>query len=61
MPRATQPITADEFVELVQDGQKADLLDGTIYMASPDSPEAADVNGFIYFLMSGFACKRRLG
>ncbi len=61
MPRATQPITADEFVELVQDGQKADLLDGTIYMASPDSPEAADVNGLIYFLMRGFVSKRRSG
>ncbi len=61
MPRATQPITADEFVELVQDGQKADLLDGTIYMASPDSPEAADVNGFIYFLVRGFVSRRKLG
>ena len=61
MPRATQPITADEFVELVQDGQKADLLDGVIYMASPDSPEAADVNGFIYSLLRLFVRRRRLG
>ncbi len=61
MPRATQPITADEFVERIPDGQKADLLDGVIYMASPDSPEAADVNGFIYSLLRIFVRKRELG
>ncbi len=37
MPRrATRPITVDQFVELVEDGQKADLLDGIIYLASPE-------------------------
>jgi len=29
--------TFDEFITLVQDGQKADLINGVIYMASPES------------------------
>ena len=61
MPRATQPITVDQFVGVVPDGQKADLLDGMIYTAPPDHPEAADVNGFIYFLVRGFVSRRKLG
>ena len=30
-------VTIDDFFALVPDGQKADLIDGVIYMASPDS------------------------
>ncbi len=61
MPRAIEPATVDEFVLRVRDGQKADLLDGVIYMASLDSPRAADVNGFLHTLLNFFVCKRRLG
>ena len=61
MPRAIQPVTVEEFVLRVQDGQKADLLGGVIYMASPDSREAADVNGFLHTLLNFFVRKRRLG
>lgn len=61
MPRTIQPVTIEEFVLRVQDGQKADLLDGVIYMASPDSPETADVNGFLHTLLNYFVRKRGLG
>jgi Uma2 family endonuclease len=61
MSRAIQPVTLEEFVLRVGDGQKADLLDGVIYMASPDSPEAADVNGFLHTLLNFFVRKRKLG
>ena len=61
MPRATQPITVDQFEGVVPDGQKADLLDGMIYTAPPDHPEAANVNGFIAMLLSFFADTRKLG
>ena len=61
MPRATQPVTVDEFVSTVEDGQKADLLDGVIYMASPDSPEAADINGLLSTLLNLYVRKRGLG
>ncbi len=61
MPRAVQPVTVEEFASRLEDGQKADLLDGVIYMASPDSPEAAGVNGFLHTLLNFFVRKRRLG
>src|SRR5436309_1557602 len=61
MPRSRQPVTAEEFVELSQDGQKADLLDGVMYVASPDSPETAEVNVFLTALLDCFVRKFRLG
>ncbi len=61
MPRSTQPITVDQFVELVEDGQKADLLDGMICMASPDSRAAAEVNAFLTSLLCLFVQERGLG
>jgi Uma2 family endonuclease len=35
--------TFEDFCLLVQDGQKADLIDGVIYMASPDNMGANDL------------------
>ena len=40
--------TFEEFCLLVQDGQKADLIDGVIYMASPDNMDANDL--FVWLL-----------
>ena len=42
MPKtlAQQSITFEDFCFLVKDGQKADLIDGVIYMASPDNLDA---------------------
>jgi Uma2 family endonuclease len=61
MARAMQPVSVEEFVLRVGDGQKADLLDGVIYMASPDSPEAAEVNGFLQTLLNYFTRRLELG
>ncbi len=61
MPRAIEPMTVDQFVGVDTDGQKADLLDGMIYMASPDSREAAVVNCFLTSLLSVFVDRRNLG
>jgi Uma2 family endonuclease len=44
-------ITFDEFLDLSPDGEKADLLDGVIYVASPDNTVAADLNGWLYSLL----------
>lgn len=44
-------ITVKDFYELVPDGRKADLLDGVIYMASPDSLRSNDLTGFIFKLL----------
>jgi Uma2 family endonuclease len=52
---AADLVTVDEFFALVEDGQKADLIDGVIYMASPDSARANRIANFVQFLLSGHA------
>lgn len=54
-------ITVGEFFRLIPDGQKADLLNGVIYMASPDSIRANDLTGFLEYLMRGYNGARQLG
>lgn len=50
-----QPFTFDDFCTLVKDGQKADLIGGVIYMASPDNTEAADLFVWLIALMHDLA------
>jgi Uma2 family endonuclease len=57
----TGTVTFEEFVELVGDGQKADLLDGVIYMASPDNVPANDLNAWLTALLRGYVDERDLG
>lgn len=54
-------VTVEDFFALVPDGQKADLIDGVIYMASPDTKRNDLIGGFIKFLMQGFSAVRGLG
>jgi Uma2 family endonuclease len=54
-------VTVEEFYCLVPDGQKADLIDGVIYMASPDTRRSDRLSGFIKFLMQGYAAVQGLG
>ena len=53
--------TFEEFCEAVKDGQKADLIDGVIYMASPDNIEANELNGWLYMLLTLFVTRKDLG
>jgi Uma2 family endonuclease len=48
-------VTVEEFYGLVPEGQKADLIDGVIYMASPDTRRSDRLDGFIKFLLQGYA------
>ena len=57
----TSFIRFDEFCLLVRGAQKADLIDGVIYMASPDNTDANRLNGWLYTLMSVFARQKDLG
>lgn len=59
--RIKKRIDFDEFCNLVEDGQKADLIDGVIYMASPDNTDSAETGGWLYRLMSDFADEYDLG
>lgn len=54
-------ISVEEFYNLVPDGQKADLIDGVIYIASPDSLRANDLTGFVYRLFQDFLEVRGVG
>src|SRR5438876_12362598 len=57
---ATDLVTVSEFYRLVRDGQKADLIDGVIYMASPDTERSNDLNGFVFFLVRGYNGAKKL-
>jgi Uma2 family endonuclease len=66
-PRMATPATRDrhytfeDFLVLVREDEKADLLDGVIYVASPDSPEHNSLCGWLDRLMGGFADELDLG
>ncbi len=53
--------TVDDFYCRVPDGQKADLIDGVIYLASPDTLRSDQITGFILFLMRGYAAVKGAG
>jgi Uma2 family endonuclease len=57
----TSFITFEDFRLMTSDGQKADLIDGVIYMASPDNTDANKLNVWLCTLMSIFARQRDLG
>ena len=54
-------VTVEQFRRLVQDGQKADLIDGIIYMASPDSMRSNELTGFVESLLRNYIAARELG
>ncbi len=47
--------TFDDFLLLIKEHEKADLLDGVIYMASPESTHDNKLGGWLYRMMSEFA------
>jgi Uma2 family endonuclease len=55
------PFTYEDFCVLVPDGQKADLIDGMIYMASPENVDAHDLFGWLYTIMRLYVNQRKLG
>jgi Uma2 family endonuclease len=57
----TSFVTFDDFCLLVGDGQKADLIDGVIYMASPDNTAVNRLNVWLSTLMWMFAQQHDLG
>jgi Uma2 family endonuclease len=63
MPKtlAQQSITFEDFCFLVKDGQKADLIDGVIYMASPDNLDANRLSKWLIGLWDDYVIERDLG
>jgi Uma2 family endonuclease len=54
-------VTFDEFCVVVHDGEKADLIDGVIYMASPDNTHAASLQVWLQALLYEFIDIYKLG
>ena len=54
-------VTFDEFFEIIREDQKADLIDGVIHMASPESLEGNDLVGWVLVVLRMFVRKRHLG
>jgi Uma2 family endonuclease len=58
---AKYQITFDEFLEMVREDRKADLIDGVIHMASPESLEGNDLVGWVLVVLRMFVRRRKLG
>jgi Uma2 family endonuclease len=61
VPVASDLITFDVFCAIIPDGQKADLLDGVIYVASPDSSFANELASNLIALIRMYDGARKLG
>jgi len=58
---ANDLVTVEEFYHLLPGDEKADLIDGVIYIAPPDSLRANQLTGFVYILFQGFLEERVIG
>src|SRR5690348_12845592 len=57
----TGEFTFADFCALVPDGQKADLIDGVIYMASPENIDANELFVWLTSLMTVYVQRKKLG
>jgi Uma2 family endonuclease len=53
--------TFEDFCYLVREDQKADLIDGIIYMASPENTDANDLFLWLSTVMYGYVERKKLG
>ena len=54
-------VTFEEFCVLVKEDQKADLIDGVIYLASPENTDANELFEWLNGLLYAFVQARKLG
>lgn len=59
--RRTGPYTFEDFCSIIRDDQKADLIDGVIYMASPENTDANDLFGWLFMVIRGYARRTKRG
>src|SRR3990172_9509774 len=58
-PAGTTPFS--DFLELIREDQKADLLDGVVHLASPENSEHNDLLRWLTVVLDLFIEERRLG
>lgn len=56
-----QSYTFEDFCLLIKDGEKGDLIDGVIYMSSPENTDANTLFVWLLRLMGDFVDERELG
>jgi Uma2 family endonuclease len=61
LARRVGPHTFDDFCFLIDKGQKADLLDGAIYLDPPESPDANQLFFWLLGLVDNFVDLKELG
>jgi Uma2 family endonuclease len=59
--RRTGPYTFDDFCAMIREDQKADLIDGVIYMASPENTDANELFLWLAAIMNCYVRRRKLG
>ncbi len=59
--KRTGPYTFDDFCTMIREGEKADLINGVIYMASPDNTDANRLYGWLFMVIGFFLEVRDLG
>src|SRR5437764_12783389 len=59
--RRTGEVTFEQFCEEVREDQKADLIDGVIYMPSPENLDANDLHGWLVAILRPYVRKKDLG
>lgn len=59
--RRTGPYTFEDFCKIIRDDRKADLIDGVIYMASPENPDANKLFLWLAAIMDNYALRKKLG
>jgi len=59
--RRTGPYTFEDFCEIISEDQKADLIDGVIYMASPENTDANKLFLWLAAIMDSYALRKKLG
>lgn len=55
------PHNFEDFCREIREDQKADLINGVLYMASPENTEANELVGWLYTLIRVFARRKKLG
>lgn len=59
--RVDERLTFDQFCDMVDEDQKAHLINGVFYMESPASTLHENLFGFLHFILMGYVSRRKLG
>jgi Uma2 family endonuclease len=61
LEQRTGPHTFEDFCRIIREDQKADLINGVIYMASPENTDANELFGWLFTVMNLFVRRKKLG